>query len=436
MTADPRHRTRARARRAIELLVILTLLWCGVFAFAQQPAAQPAAYSTNAATCIVHKPAGGNGYYTGTGVLIGVSRDAKTALVITAEHVAGQSGRAFCDFANVPTLRGQWRAATVFHGDASLDMSAMLLFNPNVAPAIVGDVRPVSSRYYMCGFGGDRYKATVARLAYIRGADFFFDQPNVHGDSGGPIFDEQGYLVALGVAKRDETGRNTATPTWTHTRGPGGEQFQQFIHVVEQKTGIVSRFKAKRAGDVPAAAPMLAAPASTCPGGVCPAPGAVSLGGYKPLTPLAIPGATPAAPSYAAPAPPVVASVAAPVPPATFPLSPLQTPAATQPAVTVAAPAFSTPVAATLPTTTAAAVTTTTVTTTDADRLAARLDAIEGGLAAISKELGVEQPAASDAKAMVDRVPDVTLTVEYADHKETARFDLSEYIREQLGAGK
>ena len=114
--------------------------------------------------------------------------------------------------------------ATVISTDATWDLAALLISRPNVAPAAIAQQAPErGDRLTIAGFGsGDYREATGQVVQYVSpGKKEPFEMVEVdvaarNGDSGGPIFNQRGQLVAVlfGSAEGCTNGSHCGRVRW------------------------------------------------------------------------------------------------------------------------------------------------------------------------------------------------------------------------------
>ncbi len=399
---------------AVAVITAASLMLASLVARAEMPV------STNEAVCWI-----GNG----SGTLVGVTADQSKALVISCWHCCKQKGRIInCTFKNVPHLAAKKFPGRVTRVDSKWDLAAILIYNPGIPPVVIGDLQRHQGLYSACGYGGGRYSAA-------RGSVYSFDSSTTWtrcgiypGHSGGGLFDPFGGYCGVTNWNNGSNGPNPRG--WSRSRS--GDPLKKFIHDATYECGIFSRWRNKGGGH------------GTCPPGGCPPEGGAAPGsgyglapGYKPLTPLAgqtpiavIPQTPQAAPQVA---PPVVAdpyNPPAPVPDAVVVTPAKPTPAEPQEPSNVEPPweLFAQQIEA----------------AENSDRreaaakaaYAAYKAAMTGAQerSAIARSV-VSGPGESDAKGVVDRLPEVSVVVRYSDRTEEAKIDLANCFRNLIGVG-
>jgi hypothetical protein len=152
------------------------------------------------ATCRIDNALAGGTRYLGTGTL--VDRDDRHGLVVTCQHIfRGGTGTVSVTFPD-----GQTVPARVVHADGVWDLAALLIDRPVASPVSVAQAQPQrGATVWSCGYGPDgRYRCNRGQVTgYVRTANsgsaetLELTGSARQGDSGGPVFDERGELVAV-----------------------------------------------------------------------------------------------------------------------------------------------------------------------------------------------------------------------------------------------
>lgn len=352
--------------------------------------------STNEAVCKISA-----GSFIGSGTLIGASIDGKTALVISCYHVCGDYRFVNCFFKNVAQLAETPFPGRVVKLSRQWDLAAVLIFNPGIPPAEIGDFSIAHPGVYSaCGYGKGRYSA--ARGSIIRmDADTIETRYNIYGGhSGGGLFDPWGRWC--GVTNWSSNNRGPERGGFTMSRS--GWPLEQFTREAVEQCGILSRLRNRGGGG---------GGGGSCPDGNCPNPSVPSLPGqgyapgFQPLTPLASqPQQTPTVttPPAVNPAPTITVPAPQPQQPPTVTVQ--QTPAVVQQQVVQTPP---------------------------------QEQQINALIAALEKKFGVKastEPETGDAAKLLDDLPTVELNVVYGDRTEKATLDLRAFVLRELGAGE
>lgn len=194
-------------------------------------AAPATAQSTNEAVCQIS--AGGSG------TLVGVSGDAKTALVISAHHVVGGHDTVVCRFRNAPSIASQRFNGRVVRTDRQWDLAAVLIWNPGIPPVVIGDLQRHDGIYSACGYGGGRYSCARGRI-------FRFDRTQTWtrcgiypGHSGGGLFDPWGAYCGVTNWNNGSNGPNPGG--WARARS--GEPLENFLRVATAQCGVHTRWR-------------------------------------------------------------------------------------------------------------------------------------------------------------------------------------------------
>ena len=136
----------------------------------------------------------------GSGTLVDIQSD--YALVVTNWHVV----RDATQNVTVTFPNGFQTAARVIRMDKNWDLAALVVWNPgNVKPVqIAGNAPHPGDALTIAGYGSGHYRAATGRCTqYVApGANFPYEMVEVsvearHGDSGGPIFNDQGELAGV-----------------------------------------------------------------------------------------------------------------------------------------------------------------------------------------------------------------------------------------------
>ena len=136
----------------------------------------------------------------GSGTLVDVQGD--YALVVTNWHVVRDAPQRV----SVTFPHGFHTAAQVIRMDKDWDLAALIVWNPGgVTPVAIADRAPQrGDTLTIAGYGSGNYRAVSGRCTqYVApGIDFPYEMVEVsvqarHGDSGGPIFNEQGELAGV-----------------------------------------------------------------------------------------------------------------------------------------------------------------------------------------------------------------------------------------------
>jgi hypothetical protein len=247
--------------------------------------------STDAAVCQVKEPGG-----AGSGVLIGWTKDKKLALVISCHHLCGDPGSLVdCYFRNVPAMANVAHPGRVVLADATLDLAAVLIYNPGVPPVAIGDFQKHEGVYSACGYGDGKYHCTNAPLyrfppgvKLTDGGLLLTSCAIIPGDSGGCLFDPLGGFcgVTNGRGEREDFGSPNGV-----TLSRSGDGLKSFILVATKKCSIFTRWRERRSGGGGGGGD---ASCPTCGPGGCPdvaggPSGAIP--GYTNLTPVQAPAA-------------------------------------------------------------------------------------------------------------------------------------------------
>ena len=136
----------------------------------------------------------------GSGTLVDVQGD--YALVVTNWHVVRDAPQRV----SVTFPHGFHTAAQVIRMDKDWDLAALIVWNPGgVTPVAIADRAPQrGDTLTIAGYGSGNYRAVSGRCTqYVApGINFPYEMVEVsvqarHGDSGGPIFNEQGELAGV-----------------------------------------------------------------------------------------------------------------------------------------------------------------------------------------------------------------------------------------------
>ena len=160
----------------------------------------------------------GDGTSYGSGTLVGLSE--KHGLVLTNWHVVrdatGQISVRFPD--------GFRSAATVLKSDKDWDLAALLIWRPEAEPLTIAEEPPADGELLtIAGFGTGAYREASGKVVqYVSPGE---DHPSEivevgvaarNGDSGGPIFNQQGQIagVLLGTADGRTNGSHCGRVRW------------------------------------------------------------------------------------------------------------------------------------------------------------------------------------------------------------------------------
>ncbi len=154
----------------------------------------------HAATCRVENALAGGARCLGSGTL--VDRDPTRGLVVTCQHIFREgSGTIRVTFPD-----GRTRAARMVHADAAWDLAALVTEPPEAQPVAVAADQPRRGEpAWSCGYGPQgRYACNQGRVTgYVRThTTATFETLELtgtarEGDSGGPVFNRRGELVAV-----------------------------------------------------------------------------------------------------------------------------------------------------------------------------------------------------------------------------------------------
>jgi hypothetical protein len=190
-------------KRICQGLLVAVLLLAAALAFAQP------AIPTQAVCRVSCGPgAVGMGESScGSGTLLYVSSQ-KRGLVITNNHVvADNTGGPFM----VKFADGKSHGARLVARDPGLDLAALEIANVDRAPAKWTD-KLTGEQFYSAGFGGQgklthKWGKHVGQGHRGRQINLEFTMPITSGDSGGPVFDEQGRVCAVCWGGDGQSGR-------------------------------------------------------------------------------------------------------------------------------------------------------------------------------------------------------------------------------------
>ena len=297
-----------------------------------------------------------NGMSMGSGTLVAVAGD--HGLVVTNWHVV----RDATSTVEVRFPNGFRSPATVLRMDREWDLAALAIWRPPVEPVRLSTTPPrPGDRLTIAGYGSGPYRAvTGACTQYVApdsGRPFEMVELSVaarQGDSGGPIFNQQGELAGvlfgsgLGCTSGSYCGR--VQQFLASVEGDFRRLTPNPLMIAQQTPQATQPAPATPAASQPSAPPATATasnwkPASRPLGNPYTAPPTNTLATSPPPRPEPVPQATAAAPPAANywPAPePAPRAPAAPLPP-----PPTATPVAA--IATTAAPAASLPASAVVP---------------------------------------------------------------------------------------
>ena len=165
---------------------------------AQQPAARPPLPNIHPAVARIVAPAEGSVSY-GSGTLVYV--DDQTGIVITNWHVVNEATGPI----SVHFPDGFYSLGSVQQVDSDWDLAAIAIRKPNVTPVTLASQAPRPGEVLtIAGYGSGNYRAASGRCTqYVApGTSFPYEMVEVavsarQGDSGGPIFNEQGELAGV-----------------------------------------------------------------------------------------------------------------------------------------------------------------------------------------------------------------------------------------------
>lgn len=165
---------------------------------AQQPAPRPALPNIHPAVARIVAPAEGSVSY-GSGTLVYV--DDSVGIVITNWHVVNEATGPI----SVHFPDGFYSLGSVQQVDQDWDLAAIAIRKPNVTPVTLASQAPRPGEVLtIAGYGSGNYRAASGRCTqYVApGTSFPYEMVEVavsarQGDSGGPIFNEQGELAGV-----------------------------------------------------------------------------------------------------------------------------------------------------------------------------------------------------------------------------------------------
>ncbi len=204
----------------------------------QAPPQQPPAQSKqpHPAVCRISVPERGGVAY-GSGTLIAVQD--KYGLVITNWHVVGEAN----DVITVHFPNGFQSGARVLKTDRDWDLAALLIWRPEATPVTIArDAPQRGESLTIAGYGQGQYREVTGRCTqYVSpGMHLPFEMVELsaearQGDSGGPIFNQQGELAGVlfgasrGTTAGSYAGRvgNFLAPFGPRSPGHDGEMIAQ-----------------------------------------------------------------------------------------------------------------------------------------------------------------------------------------------------------------
>jgi len=142
----------------------------------------------------------------GTGVLVAV--DDTTGIVLTNWHIVERAQEKI--LVTFPNKRRYW--ACVVHTDKRRDLAALWIKRPDVRPLAIARIVPrIGTRLWINGWGTNRgeinrsWRRTSGLLTRLESPDegeqdksfVRVEHPSRDGDSGGPILNQQGEVVAI-----------------------------------------------------------------------------------------------------------------------------------------------------------------------------------------------------------------------------------------------
>jgi hypothetical protein len=225
------------------------------------------------AMCRIH-----NGNSAGTGCLVGV--DERSGLVVTCHHI-------FTDGVQSPFVvfpNGQRFPAQLVGDDPTNDVSALSIERPNVVPVPLADYQPPKGEQLIsAGFGGtDSNRLASNRGTVDRHADLDGSYGAIRltgtvrsGDSGGPIFNQHGELVAIIWGGNNEgvygTGSHKVNVMLTQCRGQSCQPYRLNGRYVQQAPPIAPAKPQTNLTPVtpPPAQPQPTKPCNCDPGSAC-----------------------------------------------------------------------------------------------------------------------------------------------------------------------
>ena len=168
-------------------------------------------------------------------------------LFVTARHVVGSSAHAM-----ISTATGVWSSAEVVAHHRNVDLS--LIWIPRHSGA-AGFVQPIAqpqdgARIYVIGHPqGLRYSLTSGIISREEGSVVQISAPVSPGNSGGPVYDEFGSLVAIVSSTMDKSSNPNAENLnfavsadilkkpagWVFT--PGNEKYRDEFQVLKETSG-------------------------------------------------------------------------------------------------------------------------------------------------------------------------------------------------------
>ena len=165
---------------------------------AQQSTARPPLPNIHPAVARIVAPAEGSVSY-GSGTLVYV--DDQTGIVITNWHVVNEATGPI----SVHFPDGFYSLGSVRQVDRDWDLAAIAIRKPNVTPVTLASQAPRPGEVLtIAGYGLGNYRAASGRCTqYVApGTSFPYEMVEVavsarQGDSGGPIFNEQGELAGV-----------------------------------------------------------------------------------------------------------------------------------------------------------------------------------------------------------------------------------------------
>ena len=184
----------------------------------------------------------------GAGVLLHADNDGY--LFATAKHVVGFTGKGFGHLM-VSTASGLWASADVVAIADNLDLALLWINRHSGSVAFVQPLATATDGESIFVIGhpeGLKYTLSTGIISGLRGSDVQISAAISPGNSGGPVYDDHGNLIAIVSSKfdhnRDANAENLGFATsatalressgWTFAGG-GERRLKQYIHALDNR---------------------------------------------------------------------------------------------------------------------------------------------------------------------------------------------------------
>jgi serine protease Do len=171
-------------------------------------------------------------------------------LFATAKHVVGFTGKGFGHLM-VSTASGLWASADVVAIADNLDLALLWINRHSGSVAFVQPIATATDGESIFVIGhpeGLKYTLSTGIISGLRGSDVQISAAISPGNSGGPVYDDHGNLIAIVSSKfdhnRDANAENLGFATsatallessaWTFAGG-GERRLKQYIHALDNR---------------------------------------------------------------------------------------------------------------------------------------------------------------------------------------------------------